>query len=124
MYSVRVNVPSMTESMQASVRRSLTRAATNRMLRLWTGIAAIATVTAGCQMAAVPVPVPMPGSGKTNVARIYSGPERLPHEIGIIAVVNSQIDVQVLYIDGIRIEGQRVFHLLPGETVIQIRCVR
>lgn len=84
---------------------------------------AITSTLAGCSTA-VPVTVPIPSAENTKVLRTYSGPVLPFTEIGIVSIANSQIDVRVRFIDGIRVEGQRVFHLPPGDSVMEIRCFR
>ena len=79
-------------------------------------------------LAACTVTPPFPGSlfgtSERQVARLYSGPQRPITEVGIVAVANSQIDVYVRFVDGVRTDKKIVFHLLPGEAMFQVDCRR
>ena len=84
------------------------------------GLIAILLLIAGC---ATPAGLPVSGAaGGDTITRVYSGPPRPSHEIGILSVPNVYTDIRVRSIDSLAIEHKRMIHLLPGERLIEVRC--
>jgi hypothetical protein len=85
---------------------------------LWlVAVVAIASTSTGCSS--------VQGSAvRGGVVQAYAGPERPPQEVGTIALANSQIFVEVVGVDGEAVGDARAIRVLPGESRIEVRCVR